>query len=82
MLTIESPWLSGRAPEHRIGRSEVQFLIETQNFFLCLMLMTRPKKSFCRFFITANWVLISLSGILMTNLSKKFLLLMVACIYL
>ena len=43
MLTIESPWLSGRAPEHRIGRSEVQFLIGTQNFFLCLMLMTRPK---------------------------------------
>ena len=30
---MESLWLSGRASEHGIQRSEVQFLIGTQNFF-------------------------------------------------
>mgnify|MGYP006963848294 CR=1 FL=1 len=33
LLTIDSLWLSGRASECGIQRSEVQFLIRTQNFF-------------------------------------------------
>ena len=33
MLTIESLWLSDRALEHRIWRSEVWFLMVTWNFF-------------------------------------------------
>ena len=33
LLTIESLCLSGRASEHEIWRSEVRFLMRTQNFF-------------------------------------------------
>ena len=32
-MAVESPWLSGRASERRIRRSEVPFLMGTQNFF-------------------------------------------------
>ena len=34
LLTIESLWLSGRASEHGIWRTEVRFLMGTQNFSL------------------------------------------------
>ena len=34
MLTVESLWPRGRALEHGIQRSEVQFLTRTQNFFV------------------------------------------------
>ena len=47
---MESPWLSGRASERRIWRSEVGFLMGTQNFFIFFhlgpMLVTRWKISF------------------------------------
>ena len=47
---MESLWLSGRASEHRIWRSEVGFLMGTQNFFIFFslgpMLVTRRKTSF------------------------------------
>ena len=36
--------------EHRIQRSEVQFFMGTQNFFLCPTLVTRQKKSFSNSF--------------------------------
>ena len=42
---MESLWLSGRASECEIQRSEVQFLVGTQNFF-CPMLVRRRKKIF------------------------------------
>ena len=38
--------LSGRASQCGIQRSEVQFLIGTQNFLFCPMLVTRQKTSF------------------------------------
>ena len=47
---MESLWLSGRASERRIWRSEVGFLMGTQNFFIFFhlgpMLVTRWKTSF------------------------------------
>ena len=47
---MESLWLSGRASERRIRRSEVGFLMGTQNFFIFFhlgpMLVTRRKTSF------------------------------------
>ena len=47
---MESLWLSGRASERRIRRSEVGFLMGTQNFFIFFslgpMLVTRQKTSF------------------------------------
>ena len=43
--SLESLWLSGRASECRILRSEVRFLMGTQNFFLCPTLVTRQKTS-------------------------------------
>ena len=47
---MESLWLSGRASERRIRRSEVGFLVGTQNFFIFFhlgpMLVTRRKTSF------------------------------------
>ena len=43
LFIIESQWLSGRASESGIHRSEVRFLMGTQNFFLCPMFMTRQK---------------------------------------
>ena len=49
---MESLWLSGRASELGIWRSEVQFLMRTLTsvpqgiFFLCPMLVTRWKTSF------------------------------------
>ena len=42
---MESLWLSGRALECGIQRSEVQFLMVTHNFFLSPMLMKRQKKN-------------------------------------
>ena len=46
LLTVESLWLSDRASEHGIRGTEVRFLMGTQNFFLCLTLVTRRKTSF------------------------------------
>ena len=47
---MESLWLSGRASERRIRRSEVGFPMGTQNFFIFFslgpMLVTRRKTSF------------------------------------
>ena len=44
---MESLWLSGRASERRIRRSEVGFLMGTQNFFIFFpLLVTRRKTSF------------------------------------
>ena len=34
---------SGRASEHGIQRSEVPFFMETEDFFLCPMIVTRQK---------------------------------------
>ena len=45
-LLITSVWLSYRVLEHRIRRSDVLFLMGTQNFFLCSTLLTRQKASF------------------------------------
>ena len=45
-LLITSVWLSYRVLEHRIQRSDVLFLMGTQNFFLCSTLPTRQKASF------------------------------------
>ena len=45
-LLITSVWLSYRVLEHRIRRSDVLFLMGTQNFFLCSTLLTRQKVSF------------------------------------
>ena len=42
---MESLWLSGRASERGIRRSEARFLVGTQNFF-CPMLVRRRKKIF------------------------------------
>ena len=39
-----SLWLSGRASERGIRRSEIRFLLGTQNFFLCPTLVTRRWK--------------------------------------
>ena len=39
---MESLWLSGRASECEIQRSEVQFLVGTQNFF-CPMLLNSER---------------------------------------
>ena len=44
--SVESLWLSGRASERGIRRSEVRFLMGTQNFFLCPTLVTRRKNTF------------------------------------
>ena len=45
-LLITSVWLSYRVLEHRIRRSDVLFLMGTQNFILCSTLPTRQKASF------------------------------------
>ena len=45
-LLITSVWLSYRVLEHRIRRSDVLFLMGTQNFILCSTLLTRQKASF------------------------------------
>ena len=39
---------SGRALERRIRRSEVRFLMGTQNFFLCPTPVTRQKNIFLK----------------------------------
>ena len=39
-----SLWLSGRTSERGIRRSEIRFLLGTQNFFLCPTLVTRRWK--------------------------------------
>ena len=48
LITVESLWLSSRALEHGIWRSEVGFLIGYSEFFLCPMLVTRRKTSFSK----------------------------------
>ena len=41
---VESPWLSGRELERGIRRTEVRFLMGTQNFY-CFTLVTRQNKT-------------------------------------
>ena len=48
LITVESLWLSSRALDRGIWRSEVQFLIGYSEFFLCPMLATRRKTSFSK----------------------------------
>ena len=50
-------WLSGRASERGIQRSEVRFLMATQIFFLCHTLVTRRKISSFKIHICANKIL-------------------------
>ena len=50
LLTVESLWLSGRASECGIRRSEVWFLMNIEFFFLYPMLLSRFKKTFFHFF--------------------------------
>ena len=45
-LTVESLWLSGRASERGIRRSEVRFLMGTQNFFSVPRSWQDEQKSF------------------------------------
>ena len=68
MLTIE--WLSGRTSEYRIWRSEVRFLIGTQNFFFVPCLW-QEKKHLSLFLYRAHNLPLSYSiynKILITNL--------------
>ena len=46
LLTVESLWLSGRASECRIRRSEVRFLMRNQKFLFGPTLVTRQQTSF------------------------------------
>ena len=43
--------ICGSVTERGIRRSEVRFLVETQNFFLCLTLVTRRNKLFSKFIL-------------------------------
>ena len=61
-----SPWLSGRASERGIQRSEVRFLMGTQNFFLCPTLVTRRKKHLSLFLYRAK----NLTSLLFLSISK------------
>ena len=58
---MESLWLSGRASERGIRRSEVRFLMGTQNFFLCPTLVTRLTKIFLYTSITFPFLKINKS---------------------
>ena len=61
-----SLWLSGRASERGIQRSEVRFLMGTQNFFLCPTLVTRRKKHISLFLYRAK----NLTSLLFLSISK------------
>ena len=55
MLTIESLWLSGRALKCGISRSEVQFLMGTQNVFFVPRLCQDEKYISLFLYKTQNW---------------------------
>ena len=61
-----SLWLSGRASERGIQRSEVRFLMGTRYFFLCPTLVTRRKKHLSLFFYRAK----NLTSLLFLFISK------------
>ena len=73
-LAHHSLWLSGREMEHRIWRSEVQFLMGTQVFFLFPTLMTRQKTSFSTS-LTSSKVTISLTILFIVLIHVKYLIL-------
>ena len=61
-----SLWLSGRASERGIQRSEVRFLMGTQNFFLCPTLVPRRKKHLSLFLYRAK----NLTSLLFLSISN------------
>ena len=61
-----SLWLSGRASERGIQRSEVRFLMGTRNFFLCPTLVTRRKKHLSLFHYRAK----NLTSLLFLSISN------------
>ena len=76
IVTMESLWFSGRASERGIGRSEVRFLIGTQNFFSLSHARDKTKNTFLYFFTEQNLPSLLL---LSTSIALSTLLILAVC---